>query len=341
MIEVRGLTKRFGRTVAVNDLSFDVRPGRVTGFLGPNGSGKSTSMRCMLALDRPDSGTATFDGRRYESLRKPLFEVGALLDAGYVHPGRQGRNHLRMIAASNGIKDARVDEVLALVGLTEVAKRRVGTYSLGMKQRLGLAGVLLGDPKIVILDEPANGLDPEGIRWIRSVLGHLAGQGKTVLVSSHLLSEMAQMADDLVVIGMGRLIDTGSVEDFVNRNARQWVRVRSPQVAMIAEQLRAGGARVTQVDAYGIDVVGPTAVEIGELAGRQHITLHELSPQQGSLEDAFLEVTAGVQEYRSTAPVTEAFADTAAPAAPAASLPPPPPPTTPPTTQPPPPGGGQ
>ena len=334
MIEVRGLTKRFGRTVAVNDLSFDVRPGRVTGFLGPNGSGKSTSMRCMLALDRPDAGTATFDGRRYDSMRKPLFEVGALLDAGYVHPGRQGRNHLRMIAASNGIKDTRVDEVLALVGLTDVAKRRVGTYSLGMKQRLGLAGVLLGDPNIVILDEPANGLDPEGIRWIRAVLVHLAAQGKTVLVSSHLLSEMAQMADDLVVIGLGRLIDTGSVEDFVNRNARQWVRVRSPQIAMIADQLRAGGARVTEVDANGIDVVGPSAAEIGELAGRQHVTLHELSPQQGSLEDAFLEATAGAQEYRSTSPVAEAFA----PAAPAAVLPPPPPPPPPPPA---PLGGGQ
>jgi ABC-2 type transport system ATP-binding protein len=311
MIEVRGLTKRFGRTLAVNDLSFDVRPGRVTGFLGPNGSGKSTSMRCMLDLDRPDSGTAMFDGRKYDTMRKPLFEVGALLDAGYVHPGRQGRNHLRMIAASNGINDVRVDEVLALVGLTEVANRRVGTYSLGMKQRLGLAGVLLGDPKIIILDEPANGLDPEGIRWIRDVLVHLASQGKTVLVSSHLLSEMAQMADDLVVIGMGRLIDTGSVDDFVNRNARQWVRVRSPQIAMIADQLRSGGARVTEIDASGIDVIGPSAAEIGELAGRQHVTLHELSPQQGSLEDAFLEATAGSQEYRSTGPGGVAFGNAA------------------------------
>ena len=322
MIEVRGLTKRFGRTVAVNDLSFDVRPGRVTGFLGPNGSGKSTSMRCMLALDRPDAGTATFAGRRYESIHKPLFEVGALLDAGYVHPGRHGRNHLRMIAASNGIKDARVDEVLALVGMSDVARRRVGTYSLGMKQRLGLAGVLLGDPHTIILDEPANGLDPEGIRWIRDVLVHLATQGKTVLVSSHLLSEMAQMADDLVVIGMGRLIDTGTVAEFVNRNARQWVRVRSPQIAMLADQLRAGGAQVTLIDPTGIDVVGPSAAEIGELAGRHQATLHELSPQQGSLEEAFLEATAGVVEYRSGGPVLDTFASGGAPA----PLPPPQPP---------------
>ncbi|MCU1392601.1 MAG: putative transporter ATP-binding protein [Ilumatobacteraceae bacterium] len=309
MIEVRGLTKRFGRTTAVSDLSFDVRPGRVTGFLGPNGSGKSTSMRCMLALDRPDSGTAMFDGRAYDTIHDPLFEVGALLDAGYVHPGRNGRNHLRMIAASNGIGDTRVDEVLGLVGLADAAKRRVGTYSLGMRQRLGLASVLLGDPKVIILDEPANGLDPEGIRWIRDVLVHLAGQGKTVLVSSHLLSEMAQMADDLVVIGLGRLIDTGTVDDFVARNARHWVRVRSPQIAAIADQLRAGGATVTPLAdadpalAPGIDVIGPTAAEIGELAARNNAILHELSPQQGSLEDAFLEATAGAQEYRSTVPV--------------------------------------
>ncbi len=310
MIEVRGLTKRFGRTVAVNDLSFDVRPGRVTGFLGPNGSGKSTSMRCMLALDRPDAGGALFDGRAYGTIHDPLFEVGALLDAGYVHPGRNGRNHLRTIAASNGIKDARVDEVLALVGLTDAAKRRVGQYSLGMRQRLGLASVLLGDPNVIILDEPANGLDPEGIRWIRDVLTHLAGQGKTVLVSSHLLSEMAQMADDLVIIGMGQLIQTGTVDEFVARNARHWVRVRSPQIAAIADPLRAGGATVTVLDdaganiAPGIDVIGSTAAEIGELAARHNVILHELAPQQGSLEDAFLEATAGAQEYRSVAPAS-------------------------------------
>ncbi|MCU1399493.1 MAG: putative transporter ATP-binding protein [Acidimicrobiales bacterium] len=335
MIEVRGLTKRFGRTTAVNDLSFDVRPGRVTGFLGPNGSGKSTSMRCMLALDRPDSGTVRFDGRAYDTIRDPLFEVGALLDAGYVHPGRNGRNHLRMIAASNGIGDKRVDEVLALVGLSDAAKRRVGTYSLGMRQRLGLASVLLGDPSVVILDEPANGLDPEGIRWIRDVLVHLASQGKTVLVSSHLLSEMAQMADDLVVIGLGRLIDTGTVADFVARNARHWVRVRSPHIAQIADQLRSGGATVTMLDdagtglTPGIDVIGVTAIQIGELAARSSAILHELSPQQGSLEDAFLEATAGAQEYRSTSPVDNS---PPAPSGPAYATPPQQPPFAPPAT---------
>jgi ABC-2 type transport system ATP-binding protein len=306
VIEVRGLTKRFGSKVAVDQLSFDVRPGRVTGFLGPNGSGKSTSMRCMLGLDRPDAGTALFDGRAYSDLHHPLFEIGALLDAGYVHPGRSGRNHLRAVAASNGIADKRVDEVTAIVGMHDVAARRVGTYSLGMRQRLGLAAVLLGDPDTVILDEPGNGLDPEGIRWIRDVLVYLAGQGKTVLVSSHLLSEMAQMADDLVIIGRGRLIDTCTVAEFVGKNARHWVRVRSPQIAVIGEQLRAGGARVTQIDPAAIDVVGASATDIGELAARLGAILHELAPQQGSLEDAFLEVTAAVQEYRSSAPVSAA-----------------------------------
>lgn len=298
MIEVSGLTKRFGRTTAVDNLSFEVRPGKVTGFLGPNGSGKSTSMRCMLALDRADAGTALFDGRPYRSLRNPLFEVGALLDAGYVHPGRSARNHLRAIAMSNGIGSARVDEVLALVGLTDVAKRRIGGYSLGMRQRLGLAAVLLGDPQTVILDEPANGLDPEGIRWIRDVLVHLASQGKTVLVSSHLLSEMAQMADDLVVIGMGQLIETSTVAEFVAAHANQWVRVRSPQIDGVAQQLRHDGAQVTVLDPTGIEVIGASIVDIGELAARLGVVLHELSPQQGSLEDAFLQATAKAQEYR-------------------------------------------
>lgn len=298
MIEVRELTKRFGHTAAVDQLSFDVLPGRVTGFLGPNGSGKSTSMRCMLALDRADAGTALFDGRPYTSMRRPLYEVGALLDAGYVHPGRSARNHLRAISASNGIATARVDEVLAQVGLTEVARRRVGTFSLGMRQRLGLAAVLLGDPHTVILDEPANGLDPEGIRWIRDVMVHLASQGKTVLVSSHLLSEMSQMADDLIVIGMGRLIETSSVADFVSKHARQWVRVRSPQIEVLAHQLRNEGATVTPVDATTVEVVGVPAATIGEMAARHGAVLHELAPLQGSLEDAYLEVTASAQEYR-------------------------------------------
>ena len=295
----------------------------------------------MLALDRADAGTALFDGRPYRSLKNPLFEVGALLDAGYVHPGRSARNHLRAIAMSNGIGSARVDEVMALVGLTDVAKRRVGGYSLGMRQRLGLAAVLLGDPRTVILDEPANGLDPEGIRWIRDVLVHLASQGKTVLVSSHLLSEMAQMADDLVVIGMGQLIETSTVAQFVAAHANQWVRVRSPQIDGIAQQLRDGGAQVTVLDPTGIEVIGATIVDIGELAARRGVALHELSPQQGSLEDAFLQATAKAQEYRGAS-----FANTDAgasaggtsgpPPPPGQFGSPPPPPVSPPSASPPP-----
>jgi ABC-2 type transport system ATP-binding protein len=301
MIQVNGLTKRFGRKVAVANLSFDVQPGRVTGFLGPNGSGKSTTMRCMLGLDRADTGGALFDGNTYASMSSPLREVGALLDAGYVHPGRSARNHLRWLAASNGLRKARVDEVLETVGLTSVATKRLRTFSLGMRQRLGLAGVLLGEPHTVILDEPANGLDPEGIRWIRDVLLHLAGQGKTVLVSSHLLSEMALMASSLIVIGQGQLIEQCSVDDFVARYGDHWVKVRSPRVANLVEPLRAGGAVVAYADDNTIEVRGATAVDVGELAGRYSVVLHELSPQTGSLEDAFLKATASVQEYQAGA----------------------------------------
>ena len=299
MIEIRGLTKRFGRIVAVDDLSFDVHPGRVTGFLGPNGSGKSTTMRCMLGLDRPERGTTMFSGQPFDSFRRPLYEIGALLDAGYVHPARSGRNHLRWLAATNGVASARIDEVLALVGLTDVAKRKVRGYSLGMRQRLGLAGVLLGDPHTLILDEPGNGLDPEGIRWIRDVLVHLARQGRTVLVSSHLLSEIALMADDLVVIGRGRLIEQGPVSQFIERHATRWVRVRTPQPAAFAEHLRREGATYEPVGPDGIDVHGLAIERIGELASRVGAVLHELSPQSASLEDAFLTATSGAQEYRS------------------------------------------
>jgi ABC-2 type transport system ATP-binding protein len=301
MIQVQGLTKRFGRKVAVANLSFDVQPGRVTGFLGPNGSGKSTTMRCMLGLDRADAGGALFEGRTYASMKTPLHEVGALLDAGYVHPGRSGRNHLRWLAASNGLRKSRVDEALETVGLTSVGGKRLRTYSLGMRQRLGLAGVLLGEPHTIILDEPANGLDPEGIRWIRDVLVHLAGQGKTVLVSSHLLSEMALMASSLVVIGQGQLIEQCSVEQFVDRYGDHWVKVRSPRVANLVEPLRAGGATVAYADDNTIEVRGASATDVGELAGRYSVTLHELSPQTGSLEDAFLKATASVQEYQAGA----------------------------------------
>jgi ABC-2 type transport system ATP-binding protein len=301
-IGVRGLTKRFGRTTAVANLSFDVLPGVVTGFLGPNGSGKSTTMRCMLGLDRPDSGSTSFDGNRYSSFDHPLRHVGALLDAGYVHPGRSGRNHLRWVAASNRLPLDRVDAMLDLVGLSAVGSKRVRTYSLGMRQRLGLAGVLLGDPQVVILDEPANGLDPEGIRWIRDVLTHLASQGKTVLVSSHLLSEMALMATSLVVIGKGQLIEQCTVGDFVDRWGDHWIRVRSPQVANVVEPLRASGARVDYVDDLTVEVRGAPIERVGEVALATSTVLHELSPQTGSLEDAFLKATANVQEYRTVAP---------------------------------------
>ncbi len=297
MITVQGLTKRFGSKFAVANLSFDVHEARVTGFLGPNGSGKSTTMRCMLGLDRADAGQSFFGGKSYRELERPLHQVGALLDAGYVHPGRSGRNHLRWLAASNGIPTARVDEALATVGLTEVGTKRVKTYSLGMKQRLGLAGVLLGDPHTIILDEPANGLDPEGIRWIRDVLVHLASQGKTILVSSHLLSEMALMATSLVVIGKGQLIEQCTVDDFVARFGDHWVRVKSPKATALVDALRAGGATVEPLDETTIEIRGPGAAEVGELASRYQVTLHELSQQTGSLEDAFLKATAAMQEY--------------------------------------------
>ena len=301
MITVENITKRYGSKVAVANLSFAVQPGQVTGFLGPNGSGKSTTMRCMLGLDRADTGRALFDGQPFTSFPEPLHEVGALLDAGYVHPGRSGRNHLRWMAASNGLPTKRVDEVLELVGLTSVGAKRLKTYSLGMKQRLGLAGVLLGDPRTIILDEPANGLDPEGIRWIRDVLVHLAGQGRSVLVSSHLLSEIALMATSLVVIGQGQLIEQCTVDEFVARHGDHWVRVQSPRIASLVEPLRSGGAAVTYIDDTTIEVRGATAVDIGELAARGNVALHELAKQTGSLEDAFLKATAGVQEYQAGA----------------------------------------
>lgn len=323
MIEVRNITKRFGTVTAVDDLSFDVHPGRVTGFLGPNGSGKSTTMRCMLGLDRAQGGEARFSGRAYTSIERPLFEVGALLDAGYVHPGRTGRNHLRWMAVSNGIDSSRVAAVLELVGLTDAADRRVKGYSLGMRQRLGLAGVLLGDPATIILDEPANGLDPEGIRWIRDVLKGLAAEGRSVLVSSHLLSEMALMATDLVVIGQGRLVQQGTVEEFADVHSDQWVRVRSPQLAQLVEVMQSAGGVASPLDPNapmsGAIVRNLTVERAGELANANNIVLHELMVERSSLEDAFLKATAGVQEYRSTA------LPPSMPAAPVAPPPGPPP----------------
>jgi len=301
-VTVEHLTKRFGSAVAVDDLSFTVQPGVVTGFLGPNGSGKSTTMRCMLGLDRPNHGTTLFDGRPFTSFTTPLREIGALLDAGYVHPGRSGRNHLRWLAASNGLPSHRVNEVLELVGLTSAAGAKVKSYSLGMRQRLGLAGVLLGDPQVVMLDEPANGLDPEGIRWIRDVLAHLAGQGRTVLVSSHQLAEIALIATDLVVIGKGRLIEQSTVQQFIATHADRWVQVKSPSLGSLRAALAAAGGDVTDIDPTTLHVRNLAIETIGEAAAHASVVLHELSPQTGSLEDAFLAATADAQEYRSAMP---------------------------------------
>jgi ABC-2 type transport system ATP-binding protein len=297
VIVVENLSKSYGAKKAVDDLSFTVTPGRVTGFLGPNGSGKSTTMRCMLGLDRPDSGSATFDGRSYSEFSQPLTQVGSLLDAGDAHKGRTARNHLRWIAMTHGFPNSRVDEVLQMVGMSEVAKTKVGKFSLGMRQRLGLATALLGDPKVVILDEPANGLDPEGIRWTRDVMRHLADEGKSVLVSSHQLVELSLVADDLVVIGQGKLISAGPISQFMTDHAKTWVRVVSPQLDALISAATQKGATVERTR-EGADFSAITAKELGELAASNGLVLHELSPQTGSLEQAFLEATDTAVEYR-------------------------------------------
>ncbi|MFF9561485.1 ABC transporter ATP-binding protein, partial [Streptomyces albus] len=294
MIELRGLTKVYGPTKAVDDLSFTVKPGIVTGFLGPNGAGKSTTMRMILGLDQPTSGAALIDGKPYRELKTPLRTVGALLDAKWVHPNRSARAHLQWMAASNGIPKSRVDEVLGLVGLSEVAGKKAGGFSLGMSQRLGLAGALLGDPKVLLFDEPVNGLDPEGIVWIRKFMQRLAAEGRTVLVSSHLLSEMALTAEQLVVIGRGRLISDSTVAEFVDRSSESTVRVRSPQLDALHAALTAHGLTVREEHSGSepvLVVVDSTTDVIGGLAGSQGIVLYELASQQGSLEDAFMKLT--------------------------------------------------
>lgn len=299
MITVNKLTKRFGEVTAVDDLSFEAPPGRVTGFLGPNGAGKSTTMRCIVALDHPDSGSALLDGARFGGQQFPLRTVGTLLDAGYVHPGRSGRDHLRFIAASNGIAGRRVDEALGQVGLSSVGDRRVRTYSLGMRQRLGLAAALIGDPENLILDEPANGLDPEGVRWIRDFLQDFASRGRTVLVSSHLLGEIALMADDVVVVGQGRLIDHCTVDEFVRKRTPKTVRVASPQLDELLAALRLTPAQVERdpQQPSAALIPGATAPEIGQAAARLGIELHELTTVTDSLEDVFLRVTEASQDY--------------------------------------------
>jgi ABC-2 type transport system ATP-binding protein len=298
VITARNLDKAFGRTHAVRDLSFEVRPGVVTGFLGPNGAGKSTTLRLMLDLDR-GQGETRFDGRRYGELDQPLREVGIVLDARSFHPTRTARDHLRMLAAAASIPTVRVDEVLDLVGLTDVAGHRPKGFSLGMAQRLGLAAALLGDPHTLILDEPANGLDPHGIQWLREFLRAFATAGRTVFVSSHLLAEMALMAEDLVVIGRGRLIAAGPVDEFVSRFTHQSVVVRSPQADRLSTVLRMTfvGVAVSGEGEGTIVVEGLRTEQIGDLAATHSITLHELSTRTASLEQAFIEATGGEVEY--------------------------------------------
>jgi ABC-2 type transport system ATP-binding protein len=297
VIEVHNLTKHYGERVAVSDLSFTVEPGVVTGFLGPNGSGKSTTMRLILGLDAPTAGHALVGGRAYREIPDPLREIGAMLEARAIHGGRSARNHLRALAATHAIPDRRVEEVIDLVGLREVARKRVGTFSLGMGQRLGIASSLLGDPKTVVLDEPVNGLDPEGIRWVRELLRRLAGDGKTVFLSSHMMSEMALIAERLVVIGKGRLIADTSVQEFVAQaSAGAPVQVRSPRSAELATALDQAGATVERT-ADGLLVTGSTPARIGDLAAELGIPLHALTPQQISLEDAFMQITRSSVEF--------------------------------------------
>ena len=306
MIEARGLAKRYGSTLAVNDLSFTVQPGVVTGFLGPNGAGKTTTMRMILGLDYPGAGTVTINGQPHAQLASPMREVGALLEARAVHGGRSARNHLRCLAQTNDIPERRVDEVLGLVGLAEVAGKRSGGFSLGMSQRLGIAAALLGDPGIVMFDEPVNGLDPEGILWIRTLMRSLAAEGRTVFVSSHLMSEMENTADHLIVIGRGRLIADCGMAEFIARGTGQAVLVRSPQPDALARTVTAAGGTVTQVGGGDLEVRGLSEARIGGLALAGGIAVHHLAPARASLEEAFMELTADSVEYQAGVPAYRA-----------------------------------
>ena len=297
MIEVKDVTRRYGETVAVDHLSFTVQPGIVTGFLGPNGAGKTTTMRMILGLDTPTSGSVTVNGRSYRELPAPMQEVGALLDARAIQGGRTARQHLRWMAKAGGLPGKRVGEVLEMVGLTDVADRGVGGFSLGMSQRLGLATALLGDPRILIFDEPVNGLDPEGIRWIRSLLQHLASEGRTIFLSSHLMSEMEETADHIIVIGRGRLIADASITDFTQRSTSSHVRVVSPQASDIAPLLQQAGATVA-MDSDALIVTGMEAPQIGYLAAEHRFEIHELALRRASLEAAFMELTEDSVEYQ-------------------------------------------
>ena len=308
VIEVLELTKRYGDRLAVNELTFAVRPGVVTGFLGPNGSGKSTTMRMIMGLDAPTSGRALINGCSYDQLRWPLRQVGALLEAKAIHPSRSAFNHLWMLAQTNDIPRSRVTEVLDLVGLHDVAHGRAGKFSLGMGQRLGIAAVLLGDPDVMLFDEPINGLDPEGIRWVRTLLKGLAAEGRTVLVSSHLMSEMARTAEDLIVIGRGSLISQGSTTEFIKQNSEQSVRVSTPTPGPLRAALLAAGADVADDSDDTLRITGVTAVFVGDTAAEHRVTLHELSTQLASLEEAFMGLTDDSIEYRGITTSTSAKA---------------------------------
>ena len=302
MIEAKHLTKRYDKTLAVDEVSFTVKPGQVTGFLGPNGAGKSTTMRMILGLDTPTSGEVRVDGKPYRQLADPLRSVGALLDAKAIVGGRSAANHLMWLADSNGIPRRRVAEVLDIVGLSDVAGKRVGTFSLGMNQRLGIAGALLGDPETVMFDEPINGLDPEGILWIRNLMKSLASEGRTVFLSSHLMSEMAQTADHLIVIGRGRLIADTSVAEFVRRASSDTnVRVRSPQASELRDVLVRSDVEVQSIEPGLLELSGLTGEQIGEIALKARIVISELTPLQASLEEAFMSLTGESVEYRASA----------------------------------------
>jgi ABC-2 type transport system ATP-binding protein len=309
MIEADGLVKRYGEKTAVNGLTFTVQPGIVTGFLGPNGSGKSTTMRMIVGLDAPSSGTVRVNGKPYVEHRTPLREVGIMLEARAVHTGRSAQNHLLALAATHGIGRRRVEEVIDLVGLRTVARKRAGGFSLGMGQRLGIASALLGDPQTVILDEPVNGLDPEGVRWVRTLLRGLAAEGRTVFVSSHLMSEMALTAEHLIVIGRGEMIADTSVAEFVKRASTNTVRVRSPQATTLRDLIVGPDVSVSSDEAGVLNVTGLESDQIGVVAAQHRITLFELAPREASLEDAFMELTRDAVEYQtSTGTETAALA---------------------------------
>jgi ABC-2 type transport system ATP-binding protein len=300
MIKTQNLTKRYGAKTAVDDVTFTVHPGKVTGFLGPNGAGKSTTMRMIVGLDRPTHGTVTVNGCKYVQHHAPLREVGALLDAKAVHTGRSAYNHLLAMAATHGIGRTRVGEVIEMTGLGSVAKKRVGGFSLGMGQRLGIASALLGDPHTLILDEPVNGLDPEGVLWVRNLVRYLASEGRTIFLSSHLMSEMALTADHLIVLGRGRVLADAPVADIVGRAAGTTVRVCSPEATRLVELLAGPGVDITSTTPQWLEVTGSTAQAIGEVAAAAQLVLHELTPVTGSLEAAYMTLTQDEVEYHST-----------------------------------------